>query len=74
MARMPRAQAQLQPIPVEPHLRISRVAKMLDLSRGTVYHLIALGQLEAVQFGERTTRISASSLERLMQSSKVIAA
>ena len=48
-------------------LRVSRVAKWLDVTKKRVYHLIQEGKLEAVRLGPRQMRIPRDSLEAYMQ-------
>ena len=47
--------------------RIHRVARILDCSTKEVYRLIRSGQLKAMRFGPRQTRISHSSIERFIR-------
>lgn len=50
--------------------RVATVAKLLEISRGTVYDLIAEGQLEAIElpwFQRDTVRVSASALRAFVE-------
>jgi excisionase family DNA binding protein len=46
--------------------RITTVMQLLDVSRATVYRMIASGELERVKLGSRTSRIKSTSVERVM--------
>lgn len=56
------------PALVEPHQRYAvspaEAASMLDICRGTIYNLIARGELRYVKIG-RATRIPIAEIERL---------
>ena len=45
-------------------LRISEAARLLSLSRSTLYQLIGKGELPVIRIG-RTVRVTRSALERL---------
>ena len=45
-------------------MRVARVARILDVSKKRVYHLIMQGKLESVKLGPRQTRVTRESLER----------
>ena len=47
-------------------LTIDEAAEWLRVSRSTIYHLLATGELVAVKIG-RSTRIPTSSLERFIE-------
>ena len=46
-------------------LTVSEVAKLLRLSKATVYRIINEGKLNAVKFSERNTRIYRSEIDNL---------
>ncbi len=46
-------------------LTVPEVAKLLRLSKATIYRLIKEGDLKAVSFSERTTRIKRSEIDKL---------
>ena len=52
-------------------LRPDEVAKILGVSRWTVYRWVKEGRLEATKVGRGTLRIFAHSVERLIQERKV---
>ncbi len=47
-------------------LRVHTVAKLLDVSKSTVYRLIDNGALESIRTSERNIRISEPSLENYL--------
>lgn len=47
-------------------LTVSEVAKLLRLSKATVYRIIKEGKLNAVKFSERNTRIYRSEIDNLL--------
>ncbi len=55
--------------PVEPLLRVSRVAKLVDCSRTTVYEWVAAGVLPHVKLGA-SIRIPAADLQRWIDERK----
>lgn len=55
--------------PVEPLLRVSRVAKLVDCSRTTVYEWVAAGAIPHVKLGN-TIRIPAADLQRWIDERK----
>ena len=50
--------------------RVIRVAKILDVTRKQVYHLINEGKLECVKLGPRQLRVSRSSIEAYLKERK----
>ncbi len=50
------------------YLRVSRVAKRLDVSPKYIYQLLSEGRLECVRLGPRQVRIPTDSLERFLKS------
>ncbi len=59
----------ISPLNVE-YVRVSRVASALDISRTSVYALIARGDLRAIKVGSRM-RVSLSSLNQLVETGGV---
>ncbi len=58
--------ATLKPAPDFEHWRIERVAKLLDVSKKRIYHLIRLRKLEAIRLGPRQLRIPRNSFEKYL--------
>jgi excisionase family DNA binding protein len=46
-------------------LTVADVVKLLGISKATIYRLIKDGDLKAVRFSERTTRIKRSEIDKL---------
>jgi excisionase family DNA binding protein len=46
-------------------LTVADVAKLLGISKATIYRLIKDGDIKAVSFSERTTRIKRSEIDKL---------
>lgn len=46
-------------------LTVADVAKLLGISKATIYRLIKDGDLNAVSFSKRTTRIKRSEIDKL---------
>lgn len=63
-------------LPASELIRVARVARILDVTKKRVYHLITEGKLEAVKLGPRQTRVTRASLEkyitRLIQHSRYL--
>lgn len=49
----------------KPFLTVGDVSKLLGISKATIYRLIKDGELKAVSFSERTTRIKRSEIDKL---------
>ena len=47
--------------------RVHRVAKILDCSIKNVYYMIRRGDLKALKFGPRQTRIPRAAVEKFIQ-------
>ncbi|MBP8168631.1 MAG: helix-turn-helix domain-containing protein [Azonexus sp.] len=56
---------QIQSI-TSPLLKVEEAMDVLRIGRTKFYALVKTGQIEVVRFGLRTTRVKASSLERLL--------
>jgi excisionase family DNA binding protein len=56
-----------EPVPAEAQLlTIPEAAQRLKIGRTKVFELIALGELEAVRFGPRSTRVPSDSVDALV--------
>ena len=53
------------------YIQISKVAKRLDCSHDFIRGLIADRQLEAINLGQRATRVSVESLNRFLEQAKI---
>ncbi|MBC8642096.1 helix-turn-helix domain-containing protein [Caballeronia sp. EK] len=49
--------------------RISAVMAQLGVSRATIYRMVAAGKLRLVKIGERSSGITAESIDQLIDSS-----
>jgi len=56
---------------MERYLQVSKVSKLLDCNKNFVYQLIRDGRLQAINLGQRQTRISSDSLVAFLRDSKV---
>jgi excisionase family DNA binding protein len=50
--------------------RPARAAAKLGISRGTVYRFVKQGRLELIKLGERSSGITAESLNALLESGR----
>ena len=50
--------------------KIASAMKKLDVCRATIYRMASRGELEFVKIGERATRVTAESIERVISGSK----
>lgn len=50
--------------------KVSTAMAMLDVCRATIYRMIGRGELERVDIGQRATRITAASIERVIANGK----
>ena len=55
------------PLDLPPLLKISTVARLLDVSKKRIYFMIEEGKLECVRLGPRLTRVRTASLRAVMQ-------
>jgi excisionase family DNA binding protein len=55
-------------LPDKELLRPSKVAKMLDVARSTIYYWIATGQMDAVKPAGKTLRIPRSAVDEKLKS------
>jgi excisionase family DNA binding protein len=49
-----------------PYYSIAEAARVLNVSRSTVWRWIAAGRLKAIRLGPKTIRITPDDLQRLM--------
>lgn len=61
------AEGHLETIQEKDFLTISEVATLLRLSKPTIYRLIKEGNLKAVKFSQRSTRIKRSDIDNLFK-------
>ena len=59
----------IEKLKVKEFLTVEEVAKLLNCSKRVVYYNINCGHIDAVNLGQRVTRIKRSSLDRLFDSS-----
>ena len=52
--------------PASPWLSLKEAAEYLGVTKATVRKYIAAGHLHAAKLGHRTVRVSAASIERMM--------
>ena len=52
---------------MEELFQVHRVAKILDCTKKSVYFMIKRGELKALKFGPRQTRIPRSSIEKFIR-------
>ena len=52
-------------------LTVSEVAKLLRISKATVYRIIKEGKLNAFKFSERNTRINRSEIDKLFNQNSI---
>ncbi len=50
--------------------KVSSAMKKLDVCRATIYRMAARGELELVRLGTRATRVTAASVERVIEAGK----
>ena len=61
------AEGHLETIQEKDFLTVSEVATLLRISKPTIYRLIKEGNLKAVKFSERSTRIKRSDIDNLFK-------
>lgn len=51
--------------------KISSAMKKLDVCRATIYRMAGRGELQLVKIGERATRVTAESIEKVIAAGKL---
>lgn len=58
----------MEQLPLKSMYRVDEVRKYLQVSRSTIYNMIADGRLEAIRIAGRTLRIPRAAVEKTLES------
>lgn len=63
-AKLPSGRSTVACPPAMEYMRVTRVARLLDVSKKRVYQLVQEGKLEVIRLGPRQMRVLKGSLEQ----------